>query len=255
MIIGNWKLNPDSLLAARQLSRASKKLAGRYRRVKVAICPPALLVGSLTEGSSSGPENFSWGTQDISWHDFGSHTGELGANLIRAVGAELALVGHSERRQAGESEVSVNHKVKAGLKAGLQIILCVGEETRDIHGAYLRVLEQQLTSALAGVNKNLLSNLLIAYEPVWAIGQQAKGAETPEGFWQNALFIKKVLAKIFPKKIALTIPIIYGGSVNATNAESFLLAGAMGLLVGRDSLSAEKFGAIIKIADKLSVEK
>ena len=137
------------------------------------------------------------------------------------------------------------------MKEGLKVVLCVGEKDRDAHGHYLKVLEAQLKEALIKIPPRLVDQLIIAYEPVWAIGKDAIGVETPDGFMHNAIFIRKILSKIINKKQAMTVPVLYGGSADAKNTESFLReGGADGLLVGRASLSAKDFGEILKIAEQ-----
>ncbi|MCX6712254.1 MAG: triose-phosphate isomerase, partial [Candidatus Vogelbacteria bacterium] len=192
------------------------------------------------------------GAQDVHFIDQGAQTGGISAYMVRDLGIKTTIIGHSERRAGGDNDEIINQKIKTALSAGLRIILCIGETVRDTHGAYLNILQEQLEKDLAGFPARQADKLIIAYEPVWAIGKNATGVETPEGFLHNKIFIRKVASHIFGKKKALALPVLYGGSANAQNAGDFLNAGqADGLLVGRDSLNPKNFAEIIKIADSV----
>jgi triosephosphate isomerase len=179
-------------------------------------------------------------------------TGEVSAGMLKDLRCEFVILGHSERRWVfGETDEVINKKIKAGLKQGLKIVLCVGEKVHDENGEYLKVLQSQIEKALEGLQKKSFSQIIIAHEPVWAIGAEAKGADTPESFAHNRLFIKKVLADLAGKKTGLAVPVLYGGSVGIKNAKEFLVEGqADGLLVGRSSLVPQDFIKIVEIASK-----
>lgn len=249
IIIGNWKMNPVSRKGAREIVGGIKKVVASLKKTNVVLCPPVVYLESLV-GKKAGKLRF--GAQDVYWEEKGAHTGSISPLMLSEAGAEYVIVGHSERRAGGEGGEIINLKIKAAMKVGLGVVLCVGEKDRDTHGHYLKVLETQLKEALLKMPPRLSEKLIIAYEPVWAIGKDATGVETPEGFMHNAIFIKKILSKIVGKKRAMEVPILYGGSADAKNAESFLKdGGADGLLVGRASLSAKDFGEILKIAEKV----
>lgn len=234
---------------ARETVGGIKKVIAGLKKTNVVLCPPVVYLENLV-GKKAGKLKF--GAQDVYWEEKGAHTGSISPLMLAEAGAEYVIVGHSERRAGGESGEIINLKIKAAMKAGLGVVLCVGEKDRDTHGHYLKVLETQLKEALLKMPPRLSEKLIIAYEPVWAIGKDATGVETPEGFMHNAIFIKKILSKIVGKKRAMEVPILYGGSADAKNAESFLKdGGADGLLVGRASLSARDFGEILKIAEKV----
>ncbi len=242
IIVANWKLNPGTWREARELAAPIARAAKKLTRVRAIICPPAVYLNGL--------KGVELGAQDCFWEKSGAHTGRLAPAMLRSVGVTTVIVGHSEMRAAGDDDAAVNRKVRAALAEGLAVILCVGERARDPEGHYLRELETQLINSLAGVSKKQASQLIIAYEPLWAIGALALESDSPEGFRHQAIFIRKVLAGQFSKELALRLPILYGGSVNTKNAAGFLTSGAAsGLLVGRESLRADKFIEILKIAN------
>jgi len=247
LIIGNWKMNPTGLSDAKKIFSKVAAGAGKIRGVETVICPPAVYLGLL-----SAAKWVKLGAQDAFYEVDGAYTGSISPAMVKSVGAEYMIVGHSERRAQGETDEIVNKKIKATLKEGLKIILCVGEKMHDEAGEYLKELKNQLEQDLAGIPKKYFNQIVVAHEPVWAIGAAAKGADTPESFQHNRLFIKKVLAGIAGKKLGLEIPILYGGSVGAKNAKDFLVEGqADGLLVGRASLVPEDFAKIITIANEV----
>jgi len=250
IIAGNWKLNPTSLKEASTIFDGVKKKTSKLKNVTTIICPPAPYLAFLAKKGLS--TNFQLGAQDAHWEESGAFTGEVSSLSVSELGANYVILGHSEKRAAGDTDEIVNKKVKTALKNGLKVILCVGEKERDEKGAYIQVLQEQLSKSLAGVNKKFAEQVIIAYEPVWAIGKNATGVETPEGFQHNSLVVKKALSKILGKDNALKTPVLYGGSVSAKNAESFLKEGqADGLLVGRESLTPVNFAEIVAIASKI----
>jgi triosephosphate isomerase len=156
-------------------------------------------------------------------------------------------VGHSERRAAGDSDETVHAALRAAAGAGLVSILCVGETERDAGGAHFSFVEGQLSSALKDFPKQSASKLVVAYEPVWAIGKTAADAMKPQELREMAIFIKKTLAGIFERKAALRVPILYGGSVEPENARALIAEGGVGgFLVGHASTSVDSFIEILK---------
>jgi len=171
--------------------------------------------------------------------------------MLRSLKVKYAIVGHSERRDMGETSEMIAKKIKAGVKAGMVAVLCVGEKERDGESAYLQILQEQITASLFDIPKNLLKNIVIAYEPVWAIGTQARGVVDPPALLETTIFIRKVLSDLYDQPAAKSMKILYGGSVDENNAGSFMKeGGANGLLVGRASVNAKKFVEILRIADK-----
>lgn len=247
IIVANWKMNPATPREAKNLALKTKQLASKLSKTSVIACVPAIFLSQLSEHRSK----LLWGAQNISLHaGEGPFTGELSAEMLRYAGAEFTLVGHSEARATGETDEMINLKVRHALAAKLKVILCVGEETRDEGGTYLEPLREQIKSALKGLNRSDLKKIIVAYEPVWAVGKKALNADTPAEFFHHSLFIRKILSDLFDKKSAMIVPVLYGGSVDSKNAEGFLKEGrADGLLVGRASLKPEEFKKILYVAE------
>lgn len=250
IIIGNWKMNPASPKAAEKLFAEVAKSASGIKKTEIVICPPFIYLERLKKLS----KKINLGAQNVFGREVGPFTGEVSADMIYNIGARYVILGHSERRTLGESDSDVNKKIKAALSAGLLPILCVGEETRDEDHQYFNVVKEQIRACLYGVPKNLISKIIVAYEPVWAISTTlGRKDATSTDCREMAVFIRKVLSDIASLDIAKDVHIIYGGSVNERDAEEFLKdGGAEGLLVGRASLDAKKFSEIVKICEALN---
>lgn len=245
LIVGNWKMNPTTLAEARRIFGAAKRSAAKIRRAEAVICPPFLYLTTLAK-SAKNARNLALGVQDIFWEIAGSYTGEISPTMVLNSGAKYAIVGHSERRVLGELDNQVAKKAVLALKLGLRPIVCVGESVRDEKGEYLGFLKNQIRNSLQGITEKLLENLIIAYEPVWAIG--GKEAMKPEQVEETGIFIRKILADLYGQEAVMKLPILYGGSVDAKNAEAIVYQGnVQGLLIGRQSLEPESFRAILSV--------
>ncbi len=245
-------MNPSSRGEAKKIINQirEKIIKNKIKSTKTIICPPALYLPQ--EADKWTKNNLAFGAQNCFWQDEGAWTGELSPLQFKEAGASYVIIGHSERRQQGETDLTINNKLKSILRQGLTAILCVGETERDSSGFYLAQIHKQLELGLAKINRKQSDQIIIAYEPVWAIGATASKAETPEAFHHNALFIRKALSQIISKEAVKTVPIIYGGSVSVKNAKDFLTIGqADGLLIGRESLNPHNFFEIIKQAETL----
>ena len=254
-LIANWKANPKECADAKRLTLAVKDALVRARFTEVALAVPYPFLSAVGEvlGKS---ERCTLAAQDVSLVDEGAHTGSVTASMLKSVGGREGIICHSERRAQGIPAEGVHARVEKVLKRGLTVVLCVGERERDTHGAYLKVIESQLLTALRNTPKSTAGRLIIAYEPVWAIGEDAERADTPAGFREVAIYIRKVLSNQFGAHVALSIPVLYGGSVNQENAGAFLLEGhASGLLVGKASLLATSFRTIIAEAERVGVAR
>ncbi|MCB9805745.1 triose-phosphate isomerase [Candidatus Nomurabacteria bacterium] len=243
IVIGNWKMEPDNLKDAKKIFSTFIKKKLNAKNTTVVICPPNLFLSDIAK-SYKGHKVF-FGAQNVSNENKGAFTGEISPKMLQSAGARFVIVGHSERRALGESNSIVSKKVKNSLSSGLHTVVCIGENERDEDGEHLRFIEKQLTESLLGVSKNLLKKIIIAYEPIWTIGK-GKKAMNIEDIERTVLFIRKILASIYNKKIAYDISIIYGGSVNSDNANEIVFRGNVdGLLPGRASLNPEEFSKII----------
>jgi triosephosphate isomerase len=243
IIVANWKMNPQSKKEAELLFGSISKEVKNVKNSQIIICPPFPFLSVYQNNKS---KKIFLGAQNVSIENEGSHTGEVSSLMLSSMKVKYTIVGHSECRSSGETNKTVNEKILNLLKNKISPIVCVGEKERDHDGNYLSFIQDQIGECLNGVSKNQIKNLIIAYEPVWAIGKNATREATKEEFVEMKIFIKKVISDLYGSSVAHSIPIIYGGSVNPLNAKSFAIeAGADGLLVGRDSLNPKKFGAIL----------
>jgi triosephosphate isomerase (TIM) len=248
LIIANWKLNPETLKDAKKLFSDIKKTASKTQKVQTVICSPSLYISELSKMYSG--HRIEVGAQDVFWENKGSHTGELSPTALKSVGAKYVIIGHSERRALGESNSDINKKMIAALKAGLSVVLCIGESKRDSQALYLKFLKEELESALSGVPKNHLKNLIITYEPLWAIGKAEDDAVSPHQMHEMYIFIKKIITELYGKNTALNVPIIYGGSAEPGNVGGLLEYGEIdGFLVGHASLKANEFNEMLQIVN------
>jgi triosephosphate isomerase len=248
LIVGNWKLNPEGVAKARTLFTGVKKNLLKIKNTEVVMCAPYVFLPVLKTLSTT---KAVLGAQNV-WHEAsGAYTGEVSVKMLKELSVKYAIVGHSERRAMGEDSNLVSLKINALLKANITPILCVGESNRDNTGGYLQFIKTQLVESLAGVPKVNIKKVVIAYEPIWAIGKNATREATVAECMEMSLFIKKVISDMSDNKTAHAVRILYGGSVNANNAKDFLAHGGVGgLLVGRACLSVKDFTKIILDADK-----
>lgn len=245
LVVGNWKMYPKTLGNAKMIFAEVKRAAARTPKAKTVICAPYPYLPILLAARG----RVAVGAQNCFWEDEGARTGEVSPAMLASIGASHVILGHSERRGLGETNEEVARKAKAAAARGLTVILCVGEKARDEHGAYYAEVRDQLVGSLAGFPKTAVRRLIVAYEPIWAIGRRARRAASPADHREMSIHIRRHLADLFGKKDAFRIPILYGGSVDDTNAEGFLGDGAAdGFLIGRVSLDPERFGSIIALA-------
>src|SRR5437660_9516037 len=218
-IAGNWKMF-TSAVSGQQLARAVAQGLGKEERVQVAVCPPFPYLTQVGEAVRGSP--VALGAQNFYPEKEGAFTGEVSPAMLLDVGCKYAILGHSERRhKLGESGAFINRKVLMGLHLGLHIILCVGEtlEQREA-GRTHEVLQAQLDGSLANLDPAMLPNLVLAYEPVWAIGTGRNA--TPEQAQEAHAFIRARIAKEFGEDSANSLPIQYGGSVKPDNAAALM---------------------------------
>jgi len=244
LIAGNWKMY-KTLAEARTLAIAVVEATAGLKDRDVMVAPPctALTVVAAVLANSK----VALAAQNVHWEEQGAYTGELSPAMLREIGARMAIVGHSERRQIfKESDAMVNKRIIGSLQHGIVPVFCIGETLAEREaGQTLAVLEKQLEAGLAGVSLDDPDRLVIAYEPVWAIGT---GKTATEGQAQEVHgFVRETVGKLFEKNIAAGMRILYGGSVKPENIDILMhQADIDGVLVGGAALQAESFARIIR---------
>lgn len=248
LIVANWKANPDSLKLAKDNLNQVKKYALKNKKTDIVICPPDLYLESL----KSLAKPVSLGAQDIFTESSGAHTGETGYTALLETKIKYTIIGHSERRARGENDGLINKKLKVALSLGLTPILCIGESKRDTNLDYLNFIKEQIVEAFKDVSKTKVKDIVIAYEPIWAIGIKAKRDAKASEIEEMVILVKRIIGDLYQTKSVPPIRVIYGGSVKPENTKEILEnAGVDGFLVGRASLVPKLFGEIIKIANEL----
>lgn len=247
LIVGNWKLNPQTLDAAIKLGATVAKGHKKTVEPYVAIAPTALHFTDVAKKVKT--SSVMMAAQSVSFHDGGAHTGDISATQLKDVGAAFVIVGHSERRADDVTDTDVHEKVLKILKAGCTPIVCIGEKKRDSHGEFFNFIKNQLRILCKDLSATQMKKIVIAYEPIWAIGT-GKTA-TAEDVKEMQIFIQSVLTKLYDRKVAAAVRLLYGGSVKPHNAEELQREGGMnGFLVGGASLKAKDFLSIIKASIK-----
>ncbi len=242
MIAGNWKMHKTVSEAVELAEDIVMETNGTLN--EVVIFPPFTALETVADAIDG--KHVGYGAQDLHWEDKGAFTGAVSGAMIADICAEYVLVGHSERRTIfGENEKIVASKIIAAYRNGLKPMLCVGENLAEREaGKTARKINMQLKSALRVISAEDAENLVVAYEPIWAIGSGK--AATPEDALEVCTLIREKIGKIFTPDIAHKVRILYGGSVNEKNAASFNLSGIDGVLVGGASLKADTFAAIVR---------
>lgn len=246
IIAGNWKLNNTTKQAVELVTLLKRDLSD-INEVDIVVCPVFTVLSVLADILME--SNIGLGAQNIYWEDSGAFTGEVSASLLKEIGVQYVIIGHSERRQYfGETNQTVNKKIRAALKHGLTPIVCVGEvlQEREANKTF-DVIRTQCKESLAGFSADEMKAMIVAYEPVWAIGT-GKTA-TPAQAQEVHKFIRELLVKMHNEEVAETVRIQYGGSVKPENiAELMVQPDIDGALVGGASLKADSFVSIVKNA-------
>ncbi len=245
-IIGNWKLNPSTLNDAIALASGISMEINAEDFENMVLLPPYIFLEEMAQKF----KQIKWGAQDIFWEAKGAYTGEVSGPMLKDIGVNWVLVGHSERRRYfNETDEIINKKALASLAQGFNVIVAIGELSR---GENITEAEKSLKNSLANVEPPMFNNLYVAYEPVWAISSNP-GAQADDPARSNQVieYLKRVLLNTFGEA-SEKIKFLYGGSVNSANAASFLSQpNISGALVGGASLSAKDFSKIIKTANVL----
>lgn len=247
VIAGNWKMNMTPSAARKFITELAPMVAGKDK-CDIVLCVPFVDIAVAAEAARG--TNIKIGAENVHFKASGAYTGEVAADMLLEAGAEYVIVGHSERRQYfAETDETVNLRTKAALAAGLKVILCLGEllEARQA-GITEEIVSMQTKLDLAGIPEEDLKNIIIAYEPVWAIGTGLTA--TPEQADEACGIIRAVVEKLYSKEAAEELTIQYGGSMNEKNAADLLAKPHVdGGLIGGASLVTEKFTAIVDAAN------
>jgi len=246
IIIANWKMNPQTAEEALRLVKGI--LARRLsKNIELIIAPPFVYLDLVKKNCG---KEIKLAAQNISWAERGTYTGEVSSLMVKNLGCDYVIIGHSERRhKMGETDEMINLKLKAAFKVGLVPVLAVGEKDPD--DDIIKVLTQQVKNALEGIGVSEIGHLIIAYEPVWAISTSGTGMiDTPDHALSAALLIRKIMGNLYGSEWTADLPVLYGGSVTDENAYDFIAqSGINGALVGGASLELQDFIKIIKAAE------
>jgi triosephosphate isomerase (TIM) len=248
IIAGNWKLNKTSREALTLVEELKREVANA-EGIDVVVCPPFTALDTVSDAVMD--TNIALGAQNLYWQDSGAFTGEISAPMLKDLGAKYVIVGHSERRQFfGETNETVNKRIRAALAHGLTPIVCVGENLAERESnKTFDVIKNHTEGSLAGLTAEEVMKLVIAYEPVWAIGTGKTAS--PEQAQEVHAYIRELLSKMFNADVASSVRIQYGGSVTPENISSLITKPDIdGALVGGASLKAPSFAAIVKSAKK-----
>ena len=246
VIAGNWKMNFTPSEATAFINEIKPMVEGK-NNCDIIFCAPFVTIGAAMEAAKG--SNIKIGAQNVHFEEKGAFTGEISAKMLKEIGVEYVIIGHSERRQYfGETDHTVNLRTKAALAAGLKVLLCLGEVKEErLAGITNEVVGMQTKLDLAGISADELKNVIIAYEPVWAIGTGLTA--TPEQADETCGVIRDVVADLYGREVAEELIIQYGGSMNDKNAAELLSkTNVDGGLIGGASLVAEKFNAIVDAA-------
>jgi len=246
VIAGNWKMNKTAAEGKKFVEEFIPKVAG-IDNIEIIVCPAFTALPSVV--SAAAGSNVKVGAQNIHWAESGAFTGEISAEMLKETGVDYVIIGHSERRQYfAETDKTVNQRLKAALAAGLIPMVCIGEllEERE-SGKTESVLDTQIRGGLAGISAEDMTKIIVAYEPVWAIGT-GKTA-TPEMAEETHAYVRSVITDMFGEAISAQVRIQYGGSMKAANsAELVTQEDIDGGLVGGASLEPDSFAELIKNA-------
>ena len=245
IIAGNWKMN-NTQASAVELINDLKPLVKDAGKTEIVVCVPFTMIEKVKKAVRG--SKIKVGAQNIAWADKGAFTGEISADMLKEVGAEYVIIGHSERRQYfGETDKTVNMRTVQALKNDLKPIVCIGETLDERNAGKTEiVLRAQIEGAFDGMTQEDMKKIVIAYEPVWAIGTGV----TATSEQATIKYIRKVLAKMFTRPVANKVRIQYGGSMNAKNASELMaMSDIDGGLIGGASLKAEDFSKVVHFND------
>lgn len=247
LVIGNWKMTPSTLMEAKAKMTIIKRISDKMRLTETVICPPSVFIAPFSQMVGGIKGKVKIGSQDISKFESGAHTGEISSSMLKSLGVSYVIVGHSERRAMGEDPVLIAQKLQKVLASGMTGIICIGEAERDNEAEYLSVIKAQLKEVLIYTSRQQFANLVIAYEPLWAVNNSRNVAITPHEIHQIVILIRKYLKDNWGESIASIVKIVYGGSVTPDNAQDLVHNGEVdGLLIGRASWQPEDLKSIVQ---------
>jgi triosephosphate isomerase (TIM) len=242
LIVSNWKAYVESTEKAKALLAAANR-AGNKSRHGLVLAPPAPYLALI----AAGRKKVKIASQDVSLSTAGAHTGEVTAAAVSGAGAGYAIIGHSERRAAGETDAAVLEKVRHALAQKLTPIVCVGEKERDADATYLSHIREQVSFVFAPLTPKERLSLVIAYEPIWAIGKSAGDAINAADLAEMIAYIRKVLGDYISGKGSQKVQVIYGGSVEPGNIRDLAAgSGIDGFLIGHASVDVATYSALVK---------
>ena len=247
-LIANWKMNPETVQEASKLFNSLYKGIKNNKKVKIVVCPPfvylPMLKSSVLAKSSGG---LTLGSQNCFWERKGAFTGEISPSMLKYLGCKYIILGHSERRKyLKETDQMINRKIKLAISLKLNPILCLGETKEEREkGETFDVLKAQLSQGLKGISRNAMKNIILAYEPIWAIGTGKFCF--PSEVQTIQIFFKKLIARKYGRRTVQGMKILYGGSVNSQNVRLYIKeSNISGVLVGGASLNTKEFLKIIE---------
>ncbi len=241
IVVANWKMNPVTMREASRLFDGTRKAAESAKNITLVVAPPAIFLRDLRAKYKG--KRISFALQNAHAEGSGAHTGDISLLQAKDAGVQYVIVGHSEQRAKGESNETAGQVIVAAIASGLTPILCVGERERSASGEHFSFVKEQLRAAFADVEPNKLTKVLVAYEPVWAIGGEK--AMNPRDMHEMTIFIRKTIVGL-KGEAGMNIKILYGGATTESNALPMLQeSGVQGLLVGHVSIEVQRFEALI----------
>lgn len=241
-VVANWKMNPPSFAEARKLLEMTRRAGEEAKGVSLIVAPPSIYVRDLRAAYKG--RKLLFAAQNAHAEPAGSYTGEISLAQMKDSKVTHVIVGHAERRAVGETNDEVRKKVAGALEIGLTPILCIGEMSRAADGGFYPFVRTQIIAALGGVSANKVNRVVVAYEPVWAIGSDK--SMQPRDMHEMAIFIRKSIVEMHGQP-GMSMKILYGGAIDETNASAMLSGGDVGgFLVGRASCDHRRFPALLQ---------
>lgn len=242
MIVANWKMNPPTFREAKALLEATKKAADIGKSVSIVVAPPSIYLRELR--ASYRGKKLAFAAQNAHYEKSGAYTGEISLAQCKDAGVTHVIIGHAERRAMGETNDDMRKKVAAALGIGIIPILCVGEAKRGAEGEHWSFIKEQLRAGFADVPATKIARVIVAYEPVWAIGTTTP--MSPRDMHEVAIFIRKSIVELYGEK-GMTVKTLYGGAIDEGSAAAMLQHGDVdGLLAGRASAESSKILALVR---------